>query len=149
MLYATSVDTISGKDNGRHFVARVAGVDLPKAKRLDVALRYVYGIGPVTANQILDAVGLDYALRVKDLTEADVSKLNNEITKSYRVEGDLRREVQQNIRHQIEINSYNGFRHRRNLPVHGQRTKSNSRTRRGRRKTVGSAKKEAPAAAAK
>lgn len=129
-------------------MARVAGVDLPKAKRLDVALRYIYGIGPFTARQILDTLGMDHALRVKDLTESDVSKLNGEITKTYRVEGDLRREVQQNIRHQIEINSYNGFRHRRNLPVHGQRTKSNGRTRRGRRKTVGSAKKEAPAASA-
>lgn len=128
-------------------MARVSGVDLPKAKRIDIALRYIYGIGPFFARKILDATGIDHALRVKDLTEADISKINNEITKSFRVEGDLRREVQQNIRHQIEINSYNGFRHRRNLPVHGQRTKSNARTRRGRRKTVGSSKKEAPAAA--
>ncbi len=121
-------------------MARVAGVDLPKQKRVDIALRYIYGIGPMTALQILEATGVSPETRVKDLTEGDVSKINNEITKSYRVEGDLRREIQGNIRRLIEINSYRGFRHRRNLPVHGQRTKSNARTRRGRRKTVGSAK---------
>ncbi len=121
-------------------MARVAGVDLPKQKRVDIALRYIYGIGPVTAIQILEAIGVAPETRVKDLTEGDVSKINNEITKSYRVEGDLRREIQGNIRRLIEINSYRGFRHRRNLPVHGQRTKSNARTRRGRRKTVGSQK---------
>ena len=129
-------------------MARIAGVDLPKGKRVDVALRYVFGIGPVTANRVLEATGVDFATRVKDLTEGDVSKINSEISKSYRVEGDLRREIQGNIRRLIEINSYRGSRHRRNLPVHGQRTKSNARTRRGRRKTVGSVKKEAPAAAA-
>lgn len=129
-------------------MARVAGVDLPKAKRIDIALRYVYGIGATNSLLILDAVGVDYTTRVKDLTEADVSKINNEISKSYRVEGDLRREVQGNIRRLVEIGSYAGFRHRRNLPVHGQRTKSNARTRRGRRRTVGSARAEAPAKAA-
>ena len=121
-------------------MARVAGVDLPKGKRVDVALRYLYGIGPVTAVKILNVVGVELTTRVKDLTESDVSKINNEITRSYRVEGDLRREVQGNIRRLIEINSYRGFRHRRNLPVHGQRTRSNARTRRGRRRTVGSQK---------
>jgi small subunit ribosomal protein S13 len=121
-------------------MARVSGVDLPKQKRVDIALRYIYGIGPYRAIQILEAIGVAPETRVKDLTEGDVSKINNEITRSYRVEGDLRREVQGNIRRLIEINSYRGFRHRRNLPVHGQRTKSNARTRRGRRKTVGSAK---------
>lgn len=121
-------------------MARVAGVDLPKQKRVDIALRYIYGIGPYAAIQILEAIGVAPETRVKDLTEGDVSKINNEITKSYRVEGDLRREIQGNIRRLIEINSYRGFRHRRNLPVHGQRTKSNARTRRGRRRTVGSAK---------
>jgi small subunit ribosomal protein S13 len=129
-------------------MARVAGVDLPKGKRIDVALRYVYGVGPSNAIKILNTVGVDLATRVKDLTEGDISKINTELSKAYRVEGDLRREVQGNIRHLIEINSYRGFRHRRNLPVHGQRTKSNARTRRGRRKTVGSAAKAAPAAAA-
>ena len=129
-------------------MARVAGVDLPKAKRVDIALRYVYGVGPFRAVQILNTVGIDHATRVKDLTESDISKINTEISKSYRVEGDLRREIAGNVRRLIEINSYNGFRHRRNLPVHGQRTKSNARTRRGKRRTVGSARKEAPAAAA-
>lgn len=126
-------------------MARVAGIDLPKAKRIDVALRYVYGVGPARSLQILNAIGINIATRVKDLTEGDVSKINTEITKSFRVEGDLRREVQGNVRRLIEINSYRGFRHRRNLPVHGQRTKSNARTRRGRRRTVGSAKAEAAA----
>ncbi len=127
-------------------MARVAGIDLPKAKRVDIALRYIYGVGPFRANQLLEATGINPATRVKDLTEGDVSKINTEITKSFRVEGDLKREVQGNIRRLIEINSYRGFRHRRNLPVHGQRTKSNARTRRGRRRTVGSAKAEAAAA---
>jgi len=126
-------------------VARVAGVDLPKGKRVDIALRYVYGVGPVTSLRILDTVGVNHATRVKDLTEADVSKINAEISKSYRVEGDLRREVADNIRRMVEIGCYAGLRHRRNLPSHGQRTKSNARTRRGRRKTVGSARAEAPA----
>lgn len=121
-------------------MARVAGIDLPKAKRVDVALRYVYGVGPARSLQILAATGIDGATRVKDLTEGDVSKINTEISKTFRVEGDLRREIQGNIRRLIEINSYRGFRHRRNLPVHGQRTKSNARTRRGRRRTVGSQK---------
>ena len=128
-------------------MARIAGTDLPKGKKIEFALRYVYGIGPVTSRQILEAVGVDLNTRVKDLTEGDVSKINNEIVKSYRVEGDLRREIQGNIRRLIEINSYRGSRHRRNLPVHGQRTKSNARTRRGRRRTVGSIGKEAPKAA--
>jgi len=128
-------------------MARVAGVDLPKAKRVDIALRYVYGVGPARAVQILESVGIDGATRVKDLTEGDVSKINTEITKSFRVEGDLRREIQGNIRRLIETNSYRGFRHRRNLPVHGQRTKSNARTRRGRRRTVGSQKASETAAA--
>lgn len=121
-------------------MARVAGIDLPKSKRVDVALRYIYGVGPFVADRILEVTGVEPSTRVKDLTEADVSKINTEITRSYRVEGDLKREVQGNIRRLIEINSYRGFRHRRNLPVHGQRTKSNARTRRGRRRTVGSQK---------
>lgn len=129
-------------------MARIAGIDLPKHKKIEYALPYIYGIGLATARQILDTVGVDGKIRVKDLTEADVSKINGEISKSYRIEGDLRREVQANIRRLIEINSYRGSRHRRNLPVHGQRTKSNARTRRGRRRTVGSVSKEAPAKAA-
>lgn len=121
-------------------MARVAGIDLPKAKRVDIALRYVFGVGPARSLQILAATGIDGTTRVKDLTEGDISKINTEISKTFRVEGDLRREIQGNIRRLIEINSYRGFRHRRNLPVHGQRTKSNARTRRGRRRTVGSQK---------
>jgi len=126
-------------------MARVAGVDLPKSKRVDIALRYIYGIGPKTALQILETTGVEGTTRVKDLTESDISKINTEISKTYRVEGDLRREIQGNIRRLIEINSYRGFRHRRNLPVNGQRTKTNARTRRGRRKTIGSQAKAAPA----
>ena len=121
-------------------MARVAGVDLPKSKRVDIALRYIYGVGPAVSNRILEVTGVDAATRVKDLTEADVSKINSELTRSYRVEGDLKREVQGNIRRLIEINSYRGFRHRRNLPSRGQRTRSNGRTRRGRRRTVGAQK---------
>lgn len=121
-------------------MARVAGIDLPKAKRVDIALRYIYGIGPARALLLLEATGINAATRVKDLTEGDVSKINTEISRTYRVEGDLKREIQGNIRRLIEINSYRGFRHRRNLPVNGQRTKSNARTRRGRRRTVGSQK---------
>ena len=129
-------------------MARIAGVDLPKSKKVEFGLRYVYGIGPVAAKRILDTVGVDGTVRVKDLTEADISKINTEISRNYRVEGDLRREVQSNIRRLIEINSYRGYRHRRNLPVHGQRTKSNARTRRGRRRTVGSVKAETKTKAA-
>jgi small subunit ribosomal protein S13 len=125
-------------------------MDLPKHKRIDVALRYVYGIGPLTSRRILEITEVNGATRVKDLTEAEVSRINNELTRNYKVEGDLRREVQGNIRRLIDIGTYRGSRHRRNLPSRGQRTKSNARTRRGRRRTVGSAKpgtNAAPAAA--
>ena len=121
-------------------MARVAGVDLPKQKRLDVALRYVYGIGPVLSNAIIAELNLDPAKRVKDLTEGEVNQINNLITKEYKVEGDLRREIQANIKRLIDIGSYRGARHKRNLPVRGQRTKTNARTRRGKRKTVGAGK---------
>ena len=124
-------------------MARVAGVDLPKQKRLDIALRYVYGIGPVLANAIIAELNLDPAKRVKDLTEGEVNQINNLITKEYKVEGDLRREIQANIKRLIDIGSYRGARHKRNLPVRGQRTKTNARTRRGKRKTVGAGKAEA------
>jgi small subunit ribosomal protein S13 len=122
-------------------MARVAGIDLPKAKRIDIALRYIYGIGPTLATQVLVEAQIDPAKRAKDLSEEEVNKLNNIITKSIKVEGDLRREVASNIKRLMEIGSYRGYRHRRNLPVRGQRTKTNGRTRRGRRKTVGSASK--------
>ncbi|HVE12426.1 MAG TPA: 30S ribosomal protein S13 [Elusimicrobiota bacterium] len=128
-------------------MARVAGVDLPKNKRIDVALQYVYGIGRKTALEILEKLSgsIKPETRVKDLTENQVGLLNSILAKEYRVEGELRREVQQNIHRYIEIGSYRGVRHRRNLPVRGQRTKTNARTRRGRRKTVGSGKGAAPA----
>ena len=118
-------------------MARVAGVDLPKNKRLDIAFRYIYGIGPVFSDAIIKELNLDPAKRVKDLTEAEVNQINNLITKEYKVEGDLRREIQANIKRLIDIGSYTGMRHKRNLPVRGQRSKTNARTRRGKRKTVG------------
>ncbi|MDR1417806.1 MAG: 30S ribosomal protein S13 [Endomicrobium sp.] len=121
-------------------MARVAGIDLPKNKRLDIALRYIYGIGPAISNEIIAELSLDPAKRVKDLTEEEVNRINNLITKNLKVEGDLRREVQANIKRLIEIASYRGSRHRRNLPVRGQRTKTNARIRRGKRKTVGAGK---------
>ena len=125
-------------------MARVAGLDLPKNKRIDVALQYVYGIGKTTADQLL--VKLNGAVvpttRVKDLTESQVGLINNLITKEYKVEGELRRELAANVQRLAEIGSYRGVRHRRNLPVRGQRTKTNARTRRGRRKTVGAGKAE-------
>jgi small subunit ribosomal protein S13 len=118
-------------------MARVAGVDLPKNKKLDIALRYIYGVGPTISNEIIAELSLDSAKRVKDLSEEEVNKINNLITKNLKVEGDLRREIQANIKRLIEIGSYRGSRHRRNLPVRGQRSKTNARTRRGKRKTVG------------
>lgn len=127
-------------------MARVAGIDLPKAKRVDIALRYIYGIGPVLSDRVIAEAQIDPAKRVKDLSEEEVNKLNAIITKNYKVEGDLRREVQQHIRRLMDIGSYRGYRHRRNLPVRGQRTKTNARTRRGKRKTVGAGKAEKAAA---
>ena len=114
-------------------MARVAGVDLPKQKRLDIALRYIYGVGPVLSNAIIAELNLDPAKRVKDLTEGEVNQINNLITKEYKVEGDLRREIEGNIRRLMEIKSYRGLRHRNGLPSRGQRTKTNARTRRGKR----------------
>lgn len=127
-------------------MARVAGVDLPKNKRIDVALCYLYGIGKTTSSQLLAKLNgsIDPKTRVKDLTESQVGLINNLLTKEYRVEGELRREVQGNVHRLQEIQAYRGHRHRRNLPVRGQRTRTNARTRRGRRKTVGSAKQASP-----
>ncbi|MDE2293066.1 MAG: 30S ribosomal protein S13 [Elusimicrobia bacterium] len=132
-------------------MARVAGVDLHNNKRIDIALTYVYGIGPKTAKGILAKLNgaIKEDTRVKDLTEHQVGLLNSLLSKEYRVEGELRREVQQNIHRYVEIGCYRGVRHRRNLPVRGQRTKTNARIRRGRRKTVGSGKSAAGPAAAK
>jgi small subunit ribosomal protein S13 len=125
-------------------MARIVGIDLPREKRIDVALSYIYGIGMPLAKKILnvDLAGqIKPETKVKDLTEEQIGMLNAIISKNYKVEGELRREVLSNIKRYIEIGSYRGFRHRRNLPVRGQRTKTNARTRRGRRKTVGSASK--------
>jgi small subunit ribosomal protein S13 len=117
-------------------MARIEGVDLPRDKRVDIGLRYIYGIGPTRSRQIIEATGVDPNLRVKDLSDSDVSKLREFISGSYTVEGDLRRQVQMNIKRLIEIGSYRGLRHRRGLPVRGQRTKTNARTRKGPKKTV-------------
>ncbi len=130
-------------------MARIAGVDLPKEKRVDIALSYIYGVGRPKANQIVAEARIDPTTRVKNLTEGEINKISSLLTsKEIKVEGDLRREIQANVRRLIDIASYRGFRHRRNLPCRGQRTKTNARTRRGRRKTVGSARAEKPAAAA-
>jgi small subunit ribosomal protein S13 len=128
-------------------MARVAGIDLPKTKRIDIALRYIYGVGPTLADEVLAEAQMDPAKRVKDLNEEEINKHNTIITKNYKEEGDLRRDDQAHIRRLMDIGSYRGYRHRRNLPVRGQRTKTNARTRRGRRKTVGAAGKVAAAAA--
>jgi len=117
-------------------MARIAGVDLPKTKRIEVGLTYIYGIGPALSRVILERTGINPDTRVKDLSEGEASRLREVIDKEYRVEGDLRREVQLNIKRLVEIGSYRGVRHRRGLPVHGQRTRTNARTKRGARKTV-------------
>ena len=117
-------------------MARIEGVDLPRNKRIEVGLTYIYGIGGNRAQQILQATRVNPDIRVKDLTDSDVALLRDFIGQNYKVEGDLRREVQLNIKRLIEIGSYRGLRHRRNLPVHGQRTRTNARTRKGPKKTV-------------
>ena len=117
-------------------MARIEGVDLPRNKRIQIGLRYIYGIGPKTADEILAATGVDPDIRVKDLPENEVSKLRDYISQNLKVEGDLRREVQMNIKRLVEIGCYRGLRHRRNLPTRGQRTRTNSRTRKGPKKTV-------------
>lgn len=117
-------------------MARIAGVDLPRDKRVEIGLTYIYGIGRSLSNQILRKAGIDPNKRVKDLSEAEVARLREIIDREYKVEGDLRREVQMNIKRLIEIGCYRGLRHRMNLPVRGQRTRTNARTKRGPRKTV-------------
>lgn len=117
-------------------MARIAGVDLPRSKRVVVGLTYIYGIGRATSDEILKKAGVSPDTRVNDLTESEVAALREVIDREYQVEGDLRREVQQNIRRLIDIGCYRGLRHRRNLPVHGQRTRTNARTKRGPKKTV-------------
>jgi small subunit ribosomal protein S13 len=117
-------------------MARIEGVDLPRNKRVEVGLTYLFGIGPTRARNILTQARVNPDTRVKDLSEADVAAIREYISKHYKVEGDLRREVQLSIKRLIEIGSYRGMRHRRNLPVRGQRTRTNSRTRKGTKKTV-------------
>src|SRR5919107_1860641 len=117
-------------------MARIEGVDLPRNKRVEVGLTYLFGIGPTRAQEILTQTRVNHDTRVKDLSEADVQAIREFISRNYKVEGDLRREVQMSIKRLIEIGSYRGMRHRRNLPVRGQRTKTNSRTRKGTKKTV-------------
>lgn len=118
-------------------MARIAGVDLPRDKRVEAALPYIYGIGWATSREILQKTGINPDTRVRDLTEEEVSRLRETIDKEYKVEGDLQREVQLNIKRLIEIGSYRGLRHRRGLPTRGQRTKTNARTRKGPKRTVG------------
>jgi small subunit ribosomal protein S13 len=124
-------------------LARIAGVNLPNPKRLEIGLTYIYGIGQPTAREICAALGLSPDEKIKDLTDEEVTKLQRYIDEEYQVEGDLRRERQQAIKRLTEIGAYRGIRHRRGLPVNGQRTKTNARTRKGPKKTVGRGKKAA------
>ena len=122
-------------------MARIAGVDLPREKRVEIGLTYIYGIGRKTSNEILAKTGVNPDTRVRDLSEDDVSKLREAIDRSYRVEGDLRRDVALDIKRLIEIGSYRGIRHRKGLPVRGQRTRTNARTRKGPAKTIANKRK--------
>ena len=124
-------------------MARIAGVNLPNQKRLEIGLTYIYGIGRSTAQKICADTGLSTDEKIKDLTDEEVTKLQRHIDDQYQVEGDLRRERQQAIKRLVEIGAYRGIRHRRGLPVNGQRTKTNARTRKGPKKTVGRGKKAA------
>ena len=117
-------------------MARIEGVDLPRSKRIEVGLTYIFGIGQTRAKKIITSTNVNPDTRVKDLTENDVSVIREYITKNYQVEGDLRRDVQMNIKRLVEIGCYRGLRHKRGLPVHGQRTRTNARTRKGPKKTV-------------
>ena len=122
---------------------RIVGVDIPKEKRIEIALGYIYGIGRSVTNKILKTANINPDKRAKDLTEEEIAKLSNIVQKEYRVEGDLRRDISANIKRLIDIGSYRGLRHRRGLPVRGQRTKTNARTRKGPRKTVGVVRQKA------
>ena len=117
-------------------MARIEGVDLPRNKRVEIGLTYIYGIGLTSSRKILSATNVSPSVRVKDLTDSDITQMREFITQNFKVEGDLRREVQLNIKRLLEIGSYRGMRHRRNLPVNGQRTRTNARTRKGPKKTV-------------
>lgn len=122
-------------------MARIAGVDLPRDKRVEIALTYIFGIGKTTSQKIIAQTGINPNTRVRDLTEDEISKIRENIDKSQKVEGDLRREIALNIKRLVEIGCYRGIRHRRGLPVRGQRTKTNARTRKGPRRTVANKKK--------
>ena len=122
-------------------MARLSGVDLPREKRMEIALTYIYGVGRTRAKETLEATGVSPDLRARDLTDDDLVKLRDYIDANFRVEGDLRREVAADIRRKVEIGCYEGIRHRRGLPVHGQRTKTNARTRKGPKRTVAGKKK--------
>ncbi len=122
-------------------MARVIGIDIPDNKRLEVSLTYIYGVGRALSNEVLNKLGLDPNMKAHKLTESDIAKLNAILQSEYVVEGDLRRQIQGNIKRLISIHSYRGMRHRLGLPVRGQRTRSNSRTRKGKRKTVANKKK--------
>lgn len=122
-------------------MARIAGVDIPRDKRVEIALTYIYGIGGTSSRTILDATQIDRSLRVRDLDETQLARLREYIDRNYQVEGDLRREVNMNIKRLMEIGCYRGLRHRRNLPTRGQRTRTNARTRRGVKKTVAGKKR--------
>lgn len=124
-------------------MARLSGVDIPREKRVEISLTYIYGVGRTTSQQILDSTGIDRNTRVRDLTEDEVNRLRVYIDQHLKVEGDLRRDIAQDIRRKMEISSYQGIRHRRGLPVRGQRTHTNARTRKGPKKTV-AGKKKAP-----
>ena len=123
-------------------MARIAGVDLPREKRIEIGLTYIYGIGPKTSKEILTATGINPDIRVKDLDENDVAKLRQYIDKNHQVEGELRKEVSMNIKRLSEIGSYRGIRHRKGLPVRGQKTKTNARTRKGPKRVVGGSSKK-------
>jgi small subunit ribosomal protein S13 len=122
-------------------MARIAGVDIPREKRLVISLTYVFGVGATTATQVCEATGVDPNTRVRDLTDTEVNKIRAWIDQNLKVEGDLKREVQQDIKRKMEIGCYQGLRHRKGLPVHGQRTQTNARTRKGPKKTVAGKKK--------
>ncbi len=122
-------------------MARIAGVDIPNAKRVEIGLTYIYGIGRTTSNKILEKTGINPDTRCKDLTEEEVAKLRDEIENNHKVEGDLRREIGLDIKRLVEIGCYRGIRHRKGLPVRGQRTKTNARTRKGPAKTIANKKK--------
>ena len=121
---------------------RIVGVDLPKEKRIEASLCYIYGIGPSSSRKILSTVGVSPDKRAKDLTEEEVSKIASVIQRDYKVEGDLRRDIADNVKRLVEISCYRGIRHRRGLPVRGQRTKTNARTRKGPRKTIGAVRRK-------